>query len=251
MTIPIAVQMYTLRDESKKDFSGTLKRVAEIGYDGVELAGYGGMKPAQLKQVLDNLGLKAISSHIPLDELKTNLETVVEDHQVLDCHFVVCPYLMPDQRKEEDYLSLISFLEQAGETCREAGLTLLYHNHDFELEKLSDGRSALETIFAETHANNVQTELDVYWLTKAGEDPVKWMQRYKNRAPIVHLKDMTVDEEQFFAELGTGGVDLEGVLKTGQECNVKWWVVEQDFCSRSPLESIEISLRYLKEKHNS
>jgi sugar phosphate isomerase/epimerase len=246
--IPIAVQMYTLREECEKDFIGTLKKVAEIGFDGVELAGYGGLTPTELKEVLDDLGLKVAASHISLDELKNNLVQVIEDQKVLGSQYVVCPYLMPDQRSENHYLELVSFLEGAGEICLQEGITLLYHNHDFELERLSDGRTALETIFKDTSSENVKAELDVYWLTKAGHNPIDWIKEYKDRTPLVHLKDMTRDEEKFFAELGTGGVDIEGILKLGKEANVKWWIVEQDVSRRSPLESIEMSLNYLKFK---
>lgn len=246
--IPVAVQMYTLRDESEKDFAGTLKKVAELGFDGVEFAGYGGLTPIEVKALLDELSLQAASSHIPLEELENNLAQVIEDQKILGSKYVVCPYLMEERRSEKDYKTLISVLDQAGEACRREGITLLYHNHDFELERLSDGRTALEAIFDDTNPDNVKTEFDVYWLTKAGENPVEWMNRYKNRTPLVHLKDMTTDEEQFFAELGTGGVDIEAVLNSGEEAGVKWWVVEQDFSRRSPLESIEMSIQYLKEK---
>ncbi|TCN25361.1 sugar phosphate isomerase/epimerase family protein [Mesobacillus foraminis] len=246
--IPIAVQMFTLREECAQDFAGTLKKVAELGFDGVELAGYGGLTARELKSILDDLGLQAASSHVPLEELKNNLAQVMEDQKILGSEYVVCPYLTPEQRNEADYKALISFLNSAGEECQRAGLTLCYHNHDFELETLSDGRTALEMIFDDTDADLVKTELDVYWLTKAGEQPVTWIKRYENRSPLLHLKDMTTDEEQFFAELGTGGVDIEAVLHAGREAGVQWWVIEQDMCRREPLESIEISLSYLKSK---
>lgn len=248
--IPIAVQMYTLRDDCEKDFAGTLKKVAELGFDGVELAGYWGMTASELKGLLDELELKVASSHIPLEELKNNLSQVISDQKTLGSTYVVCPYLMPEDRTEEHYRSLISFLEEAGEACRQEGLTLLYHNHDFELEKLSDGRTSLASIFEDTNSDHVQAEFDVYWLTKAGENPVEWIKKYRNRTPIVHLKDMTKDEEQFFAELGTGGVDIEAILELGEEAGVKWWIVEQDISRRSPLDSIEISLKFLKTKLN-
>jgi sugar phosphate isomerase/epimerase len=247
-SIPVAVQMYTLRNESEKDFAGTLKKVAELGFDGVEFAGYGGLTPREVKGLLDQLGLRAVSSHVPLEELENNLAQVIEDQKILGSEYVVCPYLMPDRRSEEDYQTLISVLDQVGEACRLEGISLLYHNHDFELERLSDGRMALEAIFDDTNSDNVKTELDVYWLTKAGENPVEWMNRYQNRSPLVHLKDMTTDEERFFAELGTGGVDMEAVLHAGEETGVKWWVVEQDLSRRTPFESIEMSLNYLKTK---
>ncbi|MEH6992466.1 sugar phosphate isomerase/epimerase [Neobacillus drentensis] len=246
--IPVAVQMYTLRDESEKDFAGTLKRVAELGFDGVEFAGYGGLAPREVRGLLDKLGLVAVSSHVSLDEMENNLAQVIEEQKILGSKYVVCPYLMDDRRSEDDYKALISVLDQIGEACSQEGITLLYHNHDFELERLSDGRMALEAIFDDTNPDNVQTELDVYWLKKAGESPVEWLNRYKNRSPLVHLKDMTTDAEQFFAELGTGGVDIESILNSGDENGVKWWVVEQDMSRRTPFESIEISLKYLKTK---
>ncbi|MFJ5758748.1 sugar phosphate isomerase/epimerase family protein [Neobacillus sp. NPDC093182] len=244
--IPIAVQMFTLREESAQDFSGTLKKVAELCFDGVELAGYGGMTAKEVRVLLDEFGLRAASSHVPLEELENNLYQVIEDQKILGCNYVVCPYLLPDRRSIEDYKALIAFLDQAGETCRSEGISLCYHNHDFELERLSNGQTILEAIFDKTHSINVKAELDVYWLTKAGENPVEWINRYKNRTPLVHLKDMTTDDEQFFAELGTGGVDIEAVLHTGRDNGVEWWVVEQDVCRRSPFESIEISINYLK-----
>ena len=246
--IPVAVQMYTLREESEKDFSGTLKKIAELGFDGVEFAGYGGMTVKEVKVLLNDLGLQAASSHVPLEELENNLLGVIEDQKTLGSNYVVCPYLLPERRSEEHYHNLISILEKAGEKCRLEGITLLYHHHDFELELLSDGRMALESILEDTNEDNVKAEFDVYWLKKAGENPVEWINKYKNRTPIVHLKDMTTDEEQFFAELGTGGVDIEAVLNIGEEAGVHWWVVEQDFTRRTPFKSIEMSMNFLKAK---
>ncbi|MBD8069692.1 sugar phosphate isomerase/epimerase family protein [Bacillus sp. PS06] len=249
-SIPIAVQLYTLRDETKKDFAGTLRKVAELGYTGVEFAGFSGLAAKEVKELLDQYGLQAASSHVPLEELRNNLNKVIEEQKLIGSKYIVVPFLMPDQRKEEDYKELISFLNEAGEICEKEGITLCYHNHDFELERLEDGRKALEVIFDDTNPRFVQTELDIYWLTKAGENPVAWLKRYENRSPLVHLKDMTMDEEQFFAELGTGGVDLESVVTLGEEIGVKWWIVEQDMSRRSPLESIEISINYLKKQLN-
>jgi sugar phosphate isomerase/epimerase len=246
--IPIAVQMYTLRAESEQDFAGTLKKVAELGFDGVEFAGYGGLPVQEVKVLIDELGLQAVACHIPLLELENNLYQVIEDLKRLGCHYVVCPYLMPNSRTEADYKALIQFLDHAGEICSNEGITLCYHNHDFELDKLSDGRMALEAIYDNTSSKHVKAELDVYWLTKAGEKPVDWMERYQNRIPLIHLKDMTLDEEGFFAELGTGGVDLESILHNGEKAGVQWWIIEQDVSRLTPFESIEISINYLKQK---
>ena len=248
--IPVAVQMYTLREESEKDFSGTLKKVADIGYQGVEFAGYYDMAAKELRKLIDGLGLKAASSHIPLDVLKRDLSEVITAQHEIGSKKIVCPFLSPEQRNEKGYAELIQTLNDVGKECAKEGLSLCYHNHDFELERLSSGKTALETILDETNPEWLKAEFDIYWLTRAGENPVDWMKRYQDRTPLVHLKDMTTDGEQFFAELGTGGVDLNGVLQQGDQSNVDWWIVEQDKCKRSPFESIEMSLNYFLSKHS-
>ncbi|MDN4524010.1 sugar phosphate isomerase/epimerase family protein [Fictibacillus fluitans] len=247
--IPVALQMYTLRNETEKDFVGTLKKVAEIGYEGVEFAGYGGLEAAELKKVLDDLGLKAASSHVPLTTLESELSSVIEYQQAIGNKHIVCPFLPPERRSEQDYRDLVSILNNVGEACSKEGLSFAYHNHDFELQPLSDGRRPLDLLLEETNHDWVKAEFDVYWLTKAGEDPVKWLEKYQGRTPLVHLKDMTTDSEKFFAELGTGGVDLSGILNKGEASQVDWWVVEQDQSRRSPLESIEISFKYLTKNY--
>ena len=169
----------------------------------------------------------------------------MEEQKVIGSRYVVCPYLLPEQRSEADYQALLLTLKEAEAACEKEGITLCYHNHDFELEQLADGRTALQTILEET---KTAAEFDIYWLTKAGEDPVDWIKKYAGRTPLVHLKDMTTDGEPFFAELGTGGVNIEAVLETADRTNVEWWIVEQDMSRRRPFESIEMSLNYLKTK---
>ncbi|MEL3972526.1 sugar phosphate isomerase/epimerase [Rossellomorea oryzaecorticis] len=245
--IPIALQMYTLRNEANSDFTGTLEKVAQLGYDGVELAGYGDLTVKELRRVLDDLGLKAASSHIALSELRSDAAKVIDDQRELGSSFVVCPYLESEERTEKGYFQLIDDLNEIGEKCASEGLSLCYHNHDFELITLSNGRTALETILNETNPDWVKAEFDIYWLTFAGERPDEWLERYRDRSPLVHLKDMTTDGERFFAELGTGGVDLETVLEFGNGGGIDWWIVEQDECRTSPLESVQRSLEYLKK----
>ncbi|WP_101845468.1 sugar phosphate isomerase/epimerase [Halobacillus sp. Marseille-P3879] len=247
--IPVAVQMFTLRKESKGDFVGTLERVAEIGYKGIEFAGYGGMSPSDLKKTIDRLNLKAASSHIPLSSIETELDKVIHDQHLLGSKHIVCPFLPSDRRREKDYRELVDILNKAGRKCFEEGISLSYHNHDFELEEMEDGRMPLELLLKETNPEWVKAEFDIYWLTKAGESPVEWLSQYAERTPLVHLKDMTPDDEQFFAELGTGGVNVQEVLGKGDKNNVEWWIVEQDQSRISPFESIQESFNYLK-KHN-
>jgi sugar phosphate isomerase/epimerase len=245
--IPVALQMYTLRNESANDFKGTLEKVAQLGYEGVELAGYGDLTVKEVKRVLDDHGLKAASSHIALAELRADAAKIIDDQKELGSGFVVCPYLEPEERTEKDYYRLIDDLNEIGEKCADEGITLCYHNHDFELAALSNGRTALETILDETNPEWVKAEFDIYWLTYAREIPLKWLDRYRDRSPLVHLKDMTTDGERFFAELGTGGVDLESVLEFGHGGSVDWWIIEQDESRNPPIESVKRSLEFLKK----
>lgn len=246
--IPMALQMYTLRNEMDKDFTGTLQKVAELGYEGVELAGYGGLSTKELKKTLDQIELQVASSHIPLSDLRNDVARVINDQLELGSSYIACPYLSPDERSEEHYIQLIDDLNSIGEKCFHDGITLCYHHHDFELSTLSNGKTALDTILTETNPHWVKAEFDVYWLTYAGEDPVEWLKRYQGRTPLVHLKDMTTDGERFFAELGTGGVDISSILAYGVHSDVDWWIVEQDESRIPPLESVSMSLEYLR--HN-
>ena len=246
--IPVALQLYTLREELEKDFTGTLEKVAALGYQGVEFAGFGPLSPEEVKALCDRLDLKPVAAHVPLQRLREELDTVIKELKTVGIGYCVCPYLMPDQRSEAHYQALIPFLNETGMRLNQEGITLCYHNHDFELERLEDGRMALEAIYADTPADVLQAELDVYWLKKAGEDPAAWLKQYAGRSPLVHLKDMTADEEQFFAELGTGSVDLEAILHLGEEAGVMWWIVEQDASRIGAFESVNISLDYLREK---
>lgn len=240
----IAVQLFTLREECEQDFYGTLEKVASLGFNGVELAGYYGKEADELKQTLERLGLVAVSSHVALERMEDNLEKELEFLKKLNCKNIVCPYLVENRRNEYDQLA--KTLNRVGERSLQEGITLSYHNHDFELEK-SDHRSHLERLFEETNPEFVKAELDVYWLTLAGKNPTEWMKKYAGRMPLIHLKDMTTDSERAFAELGTGGVDIKGILHTLDEAKVEWMVIEQDKCKRSPFESIEKSINFLKE----
>lgn len=246
--IQFSLQLYTLREETGKDFIGTLEKVAKLGYQGVEFAGYGGIEAYHMRKELDRLGLKASSSHVQLSLLESELDQVIEYQQIIGSQHVVCPVLPTERRSKEAYYELIPILNEIGRKCHQAGITLSYHNHDFELVKLDNGKMPLELLLDETNSEWVKAEFDVYWLTKAGEDPVHWLKRYEGRTPLVHIKDMTTDGDKFFAELGTGGVNLDGVLKQGEQSKVEWFIVEQDRSRSLPLDSIEISMNYLKSK---
>ncbi|WP_078553622.1 sugar phosphate isomerase/epimerase family protein [Bacillus alkalicellulosilyticus] len=247
ITKPISIQLYTLREETSKDFVGTLKKVAELGYDAVEFAGFwGDLSAFELKAILDDLHLTVSGSHVSLEMLDDNIDGVIDYQKAIGSPHIILPNLPEELKDPSNYEELTKKLNAFGEKCTAAGVTFSYHNHAFELES-HEGRKGLDILLEDSDPELVKAELDVYWLRKAGENPVDWLKKYEGRTPLIHLKDMTTDGEQFFAELGTGGIDLASIIQFGEQSGVEYWVVEQDQTRKTALESAQISINYLKE----
>ncbi|MCD7035836.1 sugar phosphate isomerase/epimerase [Metabacillus sp. GX 13764] len=246
---PISVQLYSLREECEKDFIGTLEKTASLGFDGVEFAGYYGMEPADLRKELDRLNLRASGSHFPLKPLEENFEEYLEAQKVLGSRYLIVAYPLDRMDREEEYRELAAKLNKIGERCREEGITLCYHNHDFELQEFNH-KTGFDILLEETEKENLAAEPDIYWMTYADKDPVSWIKTYKGRTPLVHLKDMTNDSERAFAPLGEGRINLKPVLALEEEAGVEWWIIEQDEAKEPPLECIKRSLQFLKQQAN-
>jgi len=243
---PVALQMYSVRDEAARDFLGTLKAVAGVGYKAVELAGYGDLSAAQLRKELDNLGLSALSSHVALALMRKDLEQVIDESLVLGCRYVICPWLPEDERGDAGkYRQLAAELDTYAARCGERGIGFAYHNHDFEF-KVLDGKYAIDILRENTDARHVKFELDVYWAHYAGVDPAAFLSHLGLRCGIVHLKDMTKDAERTFAEVGEGQVSFAPIFAAAEKAGVDFYVVEQDRCRRPPLESVALSLKNLR-----
>ena len=246
MTPPIALQLYTLRSELEQDFEGTLQQVADLGYAGVELAGYGERSAADVRKLLDGLGLKVAGAHVALNLMQDNLQQVLDDMETLGSAFISIPWLPPEMRNSADsFLRLGEQLNTIGAATKARGVQLCYHNHNFEFEQF-DGVYALDLLYQHTDPLLVQAEIDAYWIQYAGVDPVAYIKQYADRVPLVHLKDMTNDDERFFAEVGTGTIDIDGIIAAAT--SARWLIVEQDQSRRTPLESIGISIANLRAK---
>lgn len=240
--------MYTVRDESAKDFLQTFKRVAGIGYRAVELAGTGGLPANELKTVLDDLNLAVAGSHVSLQQLENDLDSALDYNETLGNTNIVCPWLPEDRRKSgDDYRALADTLNSVGAACLRRNMRLCYHNHAFEFERF-DRQTGWDILFDSTDPNLVKAEMDVYWVEYGGESAVEYLKKYAGRVPLVHLKDMVNDEKRSFAELGQGRLDFDSILAAGDQAGVEWYIVEQDVCPRPSLESIQISLEYLQGK---
>ena len=245
----IALQMYTVRDEAKQDFTGILRRVAEIGYPAVQFAGYGNLSAAQMKALLSDLGLRVAGSHIGFEALRDNFAAELEYNLAVGNPDLIVPMMPNDLRKvggEESFHRMASLLNELGARCKQSGARLSYHNHAFEFEP-QGAHTGMEILLDETDASLVFWEPDVYWIAYANQEPAAWIQRYAGRLPFIHLKDMSADGSRTFAEVGEGILDFGPIFKASEAQNAEWYVVEQDRCARPPLESIALSLKHLKE----
>lgn len=244
MKIPIALQLYTLREETEKDFLGTLEKVAKMGYEGVEFAGYGGLTATKIKSELDRLNLKAAGTHVGIDRLENNLKKEIEFCHAIGCKYIVFPWSTYENKKDFEDIAL--FLRKIGEECKKNDLTLCYHNHAHEFKKI-EGQYGLDIIYEQVELDYLKAEIDTYWVKYAGIDPIEYMKKYADRIPLIHIKDMDMDTREF-TEIGRGTMNIDAIIKFAMENGTQWLIVEQDICKRSPLESVKISIDNLKNK---
>lgn len=237
----ISVQLYTLREECAADFPGVLRQLAEIGYSAVQFAGFHGYEPALLKSVLGETGLAVSGLHYGSDFLLNEPERAIEEALYFETPDIVCAGIGADQRDEAGYRELKRRFNELAGSLQRASLRISYHNHAFEFDTAVDGKDALSYLIAPEADNIILAEPDVYWLKKGGHDPVAFLQPYANRVPILHMKDMTADAEQTFAEIGTGTIDFEAIVRWGEAAGVEWYVVEQDSCKTDPLACVKTS----------
>ncbi|MBW5445137.1 TIM barrel protein [Cohnella sp. CFH 77786] len=248
----IGLQLYTLRNETAEDFRGTLRKVAELGYEGVEFAGYGGIPAEEMKSLLEELGLKAIGAHVGLHLLREDLQKEIGYLKAIGAKYMICPYVMPEERgNPETWKRLYTFLEEVGAEARKQGLIFGYHNHDFEFTERVGDSSVFDAMYAATTPEAVQVEMDVCWVQFAGEDPLVYIPKYAGRLPLLHLKDYDKDEEgkMLTLELGKGVVDLPAVIEAASGAGAEWLIVEQDNCQIPPLESVANSYQWVKHNY--
>ena len=244
--LKIGLQLYTLREELEQDFEGTLRKVAEMGYKGVEFYHYFGRSAEEVKQLLEETGMVALGAHRPYDALLNDTEQEISYNLAIGNTNLIVPYLTEEQRNWE---KVAADLRTIGEKVKARGAVLSYHNHDFEFTEHYGELTAFDGVFAEVPADLLQVEMDTCWVFVGGYDPVAYIQKYAGRLPIIHLKDMKKREDGSpeTVVLGEGEINLSGILEAAAEAGVEWAVVEQDYCSRSPLASVEDSLNWVKQ----
>lgn len=245
MSIPVSVQMYTLRDLTAKDFLGTIEEVAKIGFGGVELAGTFNVSAKDLRKHVESLGLIISGAHVGIDPLTNDFEATTDYYHAAGVEHIIVPWLPPERRK--NWAEFGKSLNALGAKLKAKGMTLCYHNHDFEFAK-EDGRYGLDLIFSNATHENLQAELDLYWVARAGENPAVYIKNFADRVPLVHVKDMAAGPEKRFAPVGTGVMDFAPIFAAAESLGIEWYVVEQDNCyDTPPLEAIKTSMRNLRE----
>lgn len=267
MKFPIALQVYSVREDAAADFYGTLKAIKAMGYDGVEFAGLYGHTAAEIKGWCQELGLVPVSAHVPFVDMMGDPE-LLKTYAEIGCNYVVIPYLTEEYRPgQAKFAEVIEGARMLGEKANALGMTLCYHNHDFEFVKL-DGEYALDVLYREVPASLLQTEIDTCWVNVGGEDPAQYLRKYAGRAGIVHLKDFAgqksermyaligIDDDKDsgetgafeFRPVGYGKQDFPAILAACEDVGAKWVVVEQDQPSmgKTALECAKLSIDYLR-----
>lgn len=259
----IGLQLYTVRAAMEKDPAGTLAQLAKIGYNSVEGATYTGsqkfygMTPVAFAALLKQNGLIMPSSHYRLGEELMNgapaqgtmlhsWDRAVDDAAAAGVKYMVCAYLAEAERGDLDHYKYVADqLNKAGERCQKAGLQLCYHNHDFEFVA-QNGKLPYDLLLA-TDPKLVKMELDLYWVTKAGHDPLTLFKQHPGRFPLWHVKDMDRTPQRAFTEVGNGSIDFKKIFAHAKEAGLQYYFVEQDSTPGSPFESVAKSIAYIRK----
>lgn len=247
--LPIAVQVYSLREAAQKDFAGVMEKVSRMGYNGVELAGLYGLNPEEVRNILDKNGLTAISAHVSFEELTGDIEGTLDNYKKIGCSYIVIPSLSRDRLCGGLlYKETLAGIREIAAVCRSHGMTLMYHNHSYEFEKTENGGCILDEIFKDTAEEDLEAEFDICWVDVGGADPAEYLDRFKGRCSVVHMKDYTGSRENpELAALGTGNVAVAAAVAAAERNGAKWLVVEQDDHPHgSPMDNMQKSLEFLK-----
>jgi sugar phosphate isomerase/epimerase len=256
----IGLQLYTLREELGKDVKTTLKKVANAGFTAVETYGFSikdqfwGLSPIELKKILDQNGLKAVSGHYNLgsfleDGNTTELLAAVEAAKVLKSEYLTIPWIdEPLRRNIKDYKAIATRLNEAAKMCQKAGLKLAYHNHDFEFQK-HDGVTGYEILLKETDKDLVHFELDLYWVVRSGNDPIQLFKENPGRFKMWHVKDMDKLNPVLNTEIGSGSIDFKTIFAEAKQSGMKHFFVEQENnYIPSAFDSIKTSCDFISKK---
>lgn len=241
------IQLYTVRKEMLEDAAGTLKKLAALGIKQIESAGsekgyYYGLKPAEMKKICTGLGMTLRSGHIHLDAkwLQT-LDDAVEAGQ----EYLICSSMPSNAQTIDNYKKVAEQFNKAGAESKKVNIQFGYHNHDYEFEQ-ENGKVLYDVLLENTDPAVVCMELDLGWVVASGKDPLDYFTRYTGRFPLWHLKDMDLVKKHS-TEFGKGGLDIKKILDNGTLSGLKYFFIEQEEYTSTPMESMQQNMNYLKK----
>jgi sugar phosphate isomerase/epimerase len=241
----IGIQLYTVRDQMKADFEGTLARIAQIGYKEVEFAGYFDSAPADVRAILDRNGLAAPATHMMADGADA-WRKAFDTAKAVGHQYVVAPWIPEEKRMTLDgWKRVAEEFNRAGQIAKDTGLQFAYHNHDFEFPKM-EGQVPYDVLLQTTDPKLVQLEIDLYWITKGGQDPLAYFARWPGRIPLVHVKDSMGGPEHKMVDVGQGTIAWKRIFAKRDQAGIKHFFVEHDQPPQ-PFEDIATSYKYLSQ----
>ena len=242
----VGVQLYTVRDLLQRDFEGTLARLAAIGFREVEFAGYHGTSLQAVRAALDTAGLDAPSAHVAIEAARNNWPRVLEAAHVARHQYLVVAWLPEEERRTLDgYRAAADLFNRVGEQARAAGIRFAYHNHDFEFARL-EGRIPYDALLERCDPRYVAFEMDLYWITKGGQDPLAYFARWPGRFPMVHAKDSAGPPAHRMVEVGAGIIPWRAIFARREQAGIQHCFVEHDQPA-DPLASVRASYAYLRQ----
>lgn len=239
----IGVQLYTVRHLLENDYEGTLRAVADAGYDEVETVWDAERNPDDIRALLDELGLAAPSTHVPIGVLKSDLASALDAAQRLGQSYIVCPWIAEDERTMAHYRDHVALFNEVGAACQEVGIQFAYHNHEFEFEPSEDGVIPYHFMLDEMDPDLVKMELDLYWVAYADRNISEYFQRDPGRYPLCHIKDMGPDRGM--APAGEGQIDFAAILAESETAGLRHYFVEHDH-PEDAMASIRTSIAHLR-----
>jgi sugar phosphate isomerase/epimerase len=260
----VGLQLYTIRDAMTADALGSLKKLSDMGYKNLELADYSdgkfyGYTPAEFKKIVTDLGMDIISSHTSVEAAGITSESakkMADDHAALGVKYCVQPWVEEVDRNIESYKRMIADWNEVGKVMKEVGIQFGYHNHNFEFANLDGIIPYYDIFMPEMDADLITMELDMYWATKAGQDPVEMFNKYPGRFQLFHFKDMAQQSEPFYdvikddiTSVGAGLIDFKRILAAKEVAGMKYMFVEDDNQGNGkPFEAVELSISNLVTK---
>ncbi len=260
----VGLQLYTIRDAMAADVPGTLKKLSDMGYKNLELANYSdgkfyGYVPQEFKKMVNDLGMDIISSHTQVEAAGITIENakkMADDHAELGVKYCIQPWVQEEDRNIETYKKMIADWNQVGLVMKEVGIQFGYHNHNFEFANIDGIVPYYDLFMPEMDPALITMEIDLYWVNKAGQDPIEMFNKYPGRFQLFHMKDMFTKQEPYFdvikddiAPVGAGVIDFKSILAAKETAGMKYLFVEDDNQGNGkPFEALETSISNLTTK---